>query len=373
MGYFCHLVDCMVLIRCVLVREAGTVNSEPETAKIEIPLDIQESWQKSVDLIARIARVPAALVMRVHAEEIEVFRSSRSDGNPYEIGEKAPLDTGLYCETVMANRDRLLVPNALADPDWADNPDVALNMISYMGWPITWPNGDLFGTICILDSKENRYDETHSQLLYQFKELIEFSLRSLYEEQLLSSSRLVSQQLDRERRALKKLATTDSLTGIFNRRAFLGLGNQLFVRHHEEQTSIALFVVDVDRFNAINESHVHLTGDSALAHLAALLVRLSRRVDVLARFGGDEFILLVPEATPGDAAGFAERIMQTVHAEPLRSGSMTIPLTLSIGIFAAVPDTPSLQAAIRRADSALYRAKEQGRDRFVLWKPDQAP
>jgi GGDEF domain-containing protein len=181
-----------------------------------------------------------------------------------------------------------------------------LNMISYMGWPITWPNGDLFGTICILDSKENRYDETHSQLLYQFKELIEFSLRSLYEEQLLSSSRLVSQQLDRERRALKKLATTDSLTGIFNRRAFLGLGNQLFVRHHEEQTSIALFVVDVDRFKAINDRHGHLTGDRALAHLAALLVRLSRRVDVLARFGGDEFILLVPEATPGDAAGFAD-------------------------------------------------------------------
>ncbi len=349
------------------------MSGEPDTAGIEIPLAIQESWQKSVDLIARIAKVPAALVMRVHAEEIEVFRASRSEGNPYEIGEKAPLDTGLYCETVMANRDRLLVPNALTDPDWAGNPDVALNMISYMGWPVIWPNGDLFGTICILDSKENRYDETQSQLLYQFKELIEFSLRSLYKEQLLSSSRRVSQQLDRERRALKKLATTDSLTGIFNRRAFLDLGNQLFLRHHKEQAPVAVFVVDVDRFKAINDHHGHLTGDRVLAHLAALLAKLSRRVDVLGRFGGDEFTLLVPDATPGDAAGFAERIIDSVHAGLLRPGSITIPLTLSIGIFAAVPDTPSLQEAIRRADNALLRAKEQGRDRFVVWTPFLAP
>ncbi len=82
--------------------------------------------------MAAIFDVPAGLIMRVLPSQIEVLLASNSSDNPYEIGEKANLDTGLYCETVMAERKQLVVPNALDDPHWKDNPDVALNMISYM-------------------------------------------------------------------------------------------------------------------------------------------------------------------------------------------------------------------------------------------------
>ena len=343
----------------------------PNTSLIEIPLTVQESWQKSVDLIARIANVPAALVMRVHEKEIEVFRSSASTDNPYEVGEMAALNTGLYCETVMAHRDRLLVPNALADPHWANNPDIALNMISYMGWPIIWPNGDVFGTICILDSKENSYDETKSQLLYQFKEMIEFSLRAIYDNHQLDDSRKVLRRLNEERRVLKKQATSDSLTGVYNRRAFLDIGNQLFLRLHQEQLPVALFILDIDWFKIINDHHGHLNGDNALIHVTSLLSSVLRRNDILARYGGDEFIVLAPETSLLDATALAGRINEVVRTRALNEGKLVIPITLSVGVYADVPQSPDLILAIKRADTALLKAKQKGRDRFVVWEPEQ--
>jgi hypothetical protein len=97
--------------------------------------------------------------MRVEPPNIKVFVSSDSKGNPYEQNEVASLNTGLYCETVMNTRKPLLVPDALIDEVWKSNPDIKLGMISYLGMPIAWPDGEVFGTICVLDNKENAYSD----------------------------------------------------------------------------------------------------------------------------------------------------------------------------------------------------------------------
>jgi GAF domain-containing protein len=96
---------------------------------------------------------------------IKVFVSSESKGNPYEPNEVASLNTGLYCETVMNTRKPLLVPDALTDEVWKSNPDIKLGMISYLGMPIVWPGGEIFGTICVLDNKGNAYSEVYLRLL----------------------------------------------------------------------------------------------------------------------------------------------------------------------------------------------------------------
>ncbi len=132
-------------------------------------------WQKTIDIVASLFDVPAALIMRVHSGQIEVLVSSHSAGNPYEAGEMAYLDTGLYCETVMATRAQLIVPNALHDEDWKDNPDVALGMISYFGIPLIWPDGEIFGTICVLDEKTRDFSEFYQSLLWEFKQIIELN------------------------------------------------------------------------------------------------------------------------------------------------------------------------------------------------------
>ncbi|BCS95695.1 hypothetical protein DSLASN_13270 [Desulfoluna limicola] len=154
--------------------------------KVEVPEDIKENWQEITDILANLLGISAALVMRFTDPDIEVFVSSGSRGNPYQPGDKdAMLGSGLYCETVMRTKKKLLIPNALEDPDWKDNPDVNLSMISYLGYPILMPDGDPFGTLCVLDSKPNAYSETIEKLMMNFRNLLESHLELLYMNHLL--------------------------------------------------------------------------------------------------------------------------------------------------------------------------------------------
>lgn len=145
--------------------------------KPEIPRKIQQKWQRIVDLIRRSADVPAGLIMKAHLTQIEVFVVSKTQNNPYEKGELADLNTGLYCETVMNRRKPLHIPDALADPEWAHNPDIKLGMTYYLGFPIQWPDGEMFGTICILDTKDNLLATRYRDILFEFKEVVESDLR----------------------------------------------------------------------------------------------------------------------------------------------------------------------------------------------------
>src|SRR5215469_3140729 len=146
---------------------------------IQVPPETVAKWQQIVDLLAHLLHVPSALVMKVEPPNIKVFVSSESDGNPYEPTETASLNTGLYCETVMKTRQALLVPDALADEEWKSNPDIKLGMISYLGFPVAWPDGRIFGTICVLDNKRNEYNELYRKLLSQCRDVLQGDLRWL--------------------------------------------------------------------------------------------------------------------------------------------------------------------------------------------------
>ncbi|MCD4784949.1 MAG: GAF domain-containing protein [Candidatus Eremiobacteraeota bacterium] len=152
----------------------------PNMKDVSVTNETTQKWQGIVNILAEFIHVPAALIMKVEPPYIEVFRSSESDGNSYEVGDREHL-TGLYCERVIKTKSRLLVPNALEDKDWNKNPDIKLGMFSYLGFPLLWPNGEVFGTICVLDSKENHYNKAYEDLILQFKELVESHLKLLYE------------------------------------------------------------------------------------------------------------------------------------------------------------------------------------------------
>lgn len=139
----------------------------------EVPPGFLKKWQHTLDEVAKALDVPAALVMRVWPEQIEVLLSSLSTGNPYEEHEKADLGTGLYCETVMASRALLEIPDALSDPAWRDNPDIKLNMINYLGVPLVWPDDSIFGTVCVLDARARQYSAEAQEALWKIKALIE--------------------------------------------------------------------------------------------------------------------------------------------------------------------------------------------------------
>ncbi|MEW6561765.1 MAG: ATP-binding protein [Pseudomonadota bacterium] len=178
------------------ISDESKLTKYPVLDEIEVPDNILENWQVTADLLASVANVPAALIMRVHASDVEVFVASRGIENLYPRGEKTPLDTGLYCETVMNTQHKLLVPNALEDPAWDHNPDMKLGMISYCGLPLTWPSGELFGTLCILDKQKNVFANKTQPLMERLRDSIQLSLASLYETSL---ARMQRDEAEREK------------------------------------------------------------------------------------------------------------------------------------------------------------------------------
>ncbi len=149
--------------------------------KNTLEAEILEGWQNMLNLAAELLAVPAGLITRIDGPEIEVFLASESKGNPYPEGLKTHYpNSGFYCEWVAKNRQTMLIPDARLDPMWKDNAAIQLNMISYLGMPIMRPDGQVFGTICFLDSKKNTHNETIIKLVNQFKRMIELSLNVLF-------------------------------------------------------------------------------------------------------------------------------------------------------------------------------------------------
>lgn len=302
-------------------------------------------WQITVDTMAQLVGVPAGLIMRLDKGELEVFVSSNTENNPYKVGDREVMkDSGLYCETVINSNDMLLIPNALKDKNWKDSPDVKLNMISYLGFPIKWPNGTPFGTICVLDIKENSYTPSFIKLVNQFKNLIEKFLE-------------IIEQADE----IEKLANIDPLTSIFNRRAFFLKAEKEFERASRFKRPLSTLLIDVDHFKNINDSYGHQKGDSILVDLVSNINEIIRSHDIFGRYGGEEFIIILPETYLDAAKIFAERIRSKVEKIKHPCGNGNISLTVSIGV-SENNDDLEFDSMISRADHALYRAKDMGRN-----------
>lgn len=150
--------------------------------KPSISSSILENWQLTVDLMAKTTHSPAGLIMKLDmGKGIEVFVTSHTEGNVWSLGERSKLDSGLYCEAVINSQEKLLVPDADQDPRWDHNPDLKFGMSFYLGYPLVWPDGEVFGTICVLDTRENPTAIVYSELIAQFKRMVDGDLKMLME------------------------------------------------------------------------------------------------------------------------------------------------------------------------------------------------
>lgn len=138
---------------------------------VDIEHQIIDKWQRILDLLSETLSIPVALIRRVHSDRMEVFAKSSNPENSFYIGETAWLKTGLYCKAVMETRQELIVSNAVTDENWKSNTDASKGFIAYMGFPIIWPTGELFGTICVLDRKETHFSDLHKRLLGEFSQI----------------------------------------------------------------------------------------------------------------------------------------------------------------------------------------------------------
>jgi GAF domain-containing protein len=156
-----------------LYRGLAVNSGTPETA---IPSDVLRKWQRIVDLLANIVRVPSAVVCKLEPPDYTQYRimaNSNSEGNPFRMDETFSMDIGTFCETVIKTREPLLVANALEDDQWKSAPELQVGMVSYLGFPVAWPDGRMFGTICVLDDRANRYSDLYQELLLHCRDVLE--------------------------------------------------------------------------------------------------------------------------------------------------------------------------------------------------------
>jgi diguanylate cyclase len=162
--------------------------------------------------------------------------------------------------------------------------------------------------------------------------------------------------------AALKASQTDLLTGLPNRRHILDLLDEALAANQNTGSSLCVAVIDIDHFKAINDAHGHEAGDAVLAHFARSCRTRVRAQDHLGRTGGEEFLLLLPEVRPDDAVRIIDRIRDGFPAPVLGHNGLELPCSFSAGVTDALPDDDR-SSILRRADRALYAAKEEGRDR----------
>jgi diguanylate cyclase (GGDEF)-like protein len=162
--------------------------------------------------------------------------------------------------------------------------------------------------------------------------------------------------------AYAKLAATDHLTDIPNRRFFLEFATADMDRSLRFGAPSSLLLIDIDHFKNVNDVHGHVAGDDVLRRVAEVCTKSIRSCDLLARFGGEEFVCLLPESDEWGAVMTAERLRRAVEGLSVHSGTEKIAVTVSIGVSSVTSADRSVDDVLRRADRALYRAKEEGRN-----------
>ncbi len=176
---------------------------------------------------------------------------------------------------------------------------------------------------------------------------------------------------------LKLVGLTDYLTGLSNRRYFEARCQEDIAHARRHNQPLACMFLDIDHFKHINDTFGHLTGDKVLGEIARLIRQELRNGDIVARYGGEEFVVLMPQTTSRHAHDIAERIRAALASKPVQPlPGKTIPVTLSIGISAlpekhAASDATVAQEMLGGADAALYKAKQTGRNRIVIWDAAQ--
>jgi diguanylate cyclase (GGDEF)-like protein len=165
---------------------------------------------------------------------------------------------------------------------------------------------------------------------------------------------------------MQKMAITDALTGLYNRRGLLELGGHEIDRFHRFESPLSAIMVDIDFFKKVNDSYGHPVGDQVLCGLAERTRMIIRLVDIFGRYGGEEFAIILPETDLFQAVSIAERVRVAIEEAPFQTSAGQITITASLGVTRAVRGLSGLTALLEQADAALYAAKLNGRNRVEI-------
>lgn len=295
-------------------------------------------WQRLVNTVAAMFDAPATFINQANRKGIEVIVASELPDTRYSPGGHSDVDTNIYCHHVVKDSKALYVRDAGADEQWLDNPEYTEdNYASYLGMPICWPDGSVFGTLCVLDTHPTNYPDSYVKALAVIKEVIDSDLKHLYRENQLLT-----------------LSYTDPLTLIYNRRGFSDLMNSTRELARRLNRQLVLLYFDLDHFKMINDRYGHQVGDEHLKTFAKTLKSNSRTCDLVARWGGDEFVVLIHAETPASISLYDKRLQRA-----LAQLDITPAIEYSMGYAVIKPDDVGAnQTLLDIADQQMYSQKQ---------------
>jgi two-component system cell cycle response regulator len=329
-----------------------------QSALVELLRDIttnlppRELFQVLVRQVAAGLRIPRCSILLAKPGEDRGTVVAASE-NP--VLRELPVDLNRYPEVRRAldGGEVVLVRDVSADPVYQGMSDLTTTSVLVIPFSL---RGERAGVFFL---RTGPGDQPLDEMDLRFAGRVVDSAASAIERALASDEAAQREQ------TMRQLAETDPLTGLLNRRTFDDKLVQEVDRATRYGTVLSCLMIDIDHFKSTNDTYGHHAGDRVLMQFAELLGREQRSMDVVARFGGEEFVVVLPETGSAGARLFAERVLRRVQAMSFGEGGAAIPITVSIGI-ATFPDerASDAEALLRLADRNLLRAKSDGRNRY---------
>ncbi|GAA3911781.1 sensor domain-containing diguanylate cyclase [Litoribacillus peritrichatus] len=334
-----------------------------------ISKDIVKSWHQTVDMVAQLLQVPVCMVCLVEEDACSPMVVNKSEENPFSHRNVFSFDQEFLCEWVVTNNKELMVADLRSEEPWSKSIMKDHDLVSFMGYPLHAPSGEVVGVFCVLDRSPRKFEEALVEIFAHFHQLTEFQLDLAFERHQLSHAQTV---LEKTEELNNELSSRDSLTGAYNRRTLHELAVSELSRTTRKTGCFALVLLDVDHFKLINDEYGHLAGDAVLKHLVVSLSTMLRQSDFIARFGGEEFCLLMPEMDPSMAFNIIDRVRREVAKQPVSYNGETIYCTISLGcaLFESGMIT-TVEELLNMADNALNEAKRTGRNRVCMASENQ--
>lgn len=324
---------------------------------------VSRSHDPLEEQIARIRRIGKQLF--TVADCVVIFRDCASGGTFRSPAVSTEAD---FCASLPQSGGISVSPDARLDICLARHPAVtgAPHVRFHAAHPVHNGHNEIVGSISLVDYAPRLFSENDRLLLADLAALVdrEIHLKSVNASQI---------DLQRKNQSLRRKSLMDPLLGTWNRGAIMRILLVEAERCDKQGLPLSLIVVDLDHFKKINDSHGHPVGDEVLVKVASRLRSCIRPQEALGRYGGEEFLVVLPGACHETAMAVAERMRQAVAMQPENVGNVALNLTISAGISSTIQfPTASTDELISKADVALYAAKDAGRNRVVQAMPENA-
>jgi len=335
--------------------------SQKRKAEVETALNTSDMYSSPVQQHERIDLILEQLALTVPYENASVqilngdtleFIGGRGVSEMDQLlGEKLIIKNDGPVLNIFETRSPLILEDVQnAYPEFYERAG-RKNMLSWMGLPLQ-VNGQIIGLLTLEGGQPGQFTKVHMRIASAFADEVALALDNV---------RVLNE--------MQRLAVTDPLTGLYNRRHFFDVAQTELERSRRYHHSMSIIILDVDHFKRVNDSFGHMVGDEVLRSLARTSLASLRKVDIMGRYGGEEFVVMLPETNLTSACVMAERLRSQVASMRVGSDRGVVSITISIGVAGFDGKTEiDLDTLLNRADQALYRAKGSGRNRYCLWE-----